>query len=536
MIRITELKCLPSDTLEDVRRAAANYLRCQISEIDDFVILRQSVDARKKPDILLVYEVSLSLKCARGLSQEDKYIKKRHLKCASVYEPGEYVFPYKSTGEGDRPLIVGMGPAGLFCALELARAGFKPLLIERGKCVEERTRDVEAFWNGGSLNPESNVSFGEGGAGTFSDGKLNTLVKTSKDIHRYVLKTFTQFGAQQEIMYSYKPHIGTDVLRNVVKNIREEIISLGGEVMFNTKLTGIRCENDAVTGALLTTPDGEMEFLTGYICLACGHSARDTFNMLYELGVNMEQKPFAVGVRMEHPQSMINQSQYGRDDLSLGAAPYKLTTKADNGRGVYSFCMCPGGYVVNASSVPGMLAVNGMSYSDRGSSNANSAIIVTVSGEDFGSDDVFAGVRFQEKLEKAAYEAGQGRIPVQCYGDFVSDRVTEALGDVKPMIKGNYTFANLRRVLPEELSAALISAIPQFGRKIHGFDREDAILSGVESRTSSPIRIVRDEDGASNIRGLYPCGEGAGYAGGITSAAIDGIKVAQFIAKDILSI
>ena len=419
----------------------------------------------------------------------------------------------------------------------LARSGYAPLLIERGGCASKRRKAVEHFWATGELDTSSNVQFGEGGAGTFSDGKLNTLVKDRSGRGRLVLETFVNAGAPEDILYESKPHLGTDVLIDIVGNIRREIERLGGMVMFDTLLTDLIIEQGAVRAVEIEhAHDGGAKAVrrileTDALVLAIGHSARDTFYMLERRGVPMERKAFAVGVRIEHPQSLIDEYQYGTGyPPDLPPAAYKLARKTSSGRGVYSFCMCPGGYVVNASSELMGTAVNGMSYSGRDGSNANSAMVVTVNPEDFGEGGVTAGVEFQRRLERAAYREGRGKVPVQTFEDFCRDRPSAGLGDVEPCIKGGWEFGNVRGIFPNELSAALEEGIGDCGRIIRGFDRADAVLSGVESRTSSPVRILRDENLESGIKSLFPCGEGAGYAGGITSAAVDGIKVAEKVA------
>ena len=401
---------------------------------------------------------------------------------------------------------------------------------------------MERFWKEGTLDPESNVSFGEGGAGTFSDGKLNTMVKDPVGRNTAVLQTFVKYGADPEILWQQKPHVGTDMLVGIVSGIRKEIERLGGEVRFRTRVEhlvtegglpaegGQMSEGIRVAGVRLS---GGTEIPCSVLVAATGHSARDTFRNFLSDGVQMEAKAFAVGVRVQHPQHLIDLSQYGEKEAEfLSPAPYKLTAKSRDGRGVYTFCMCPGGYVVNASSEEGMTAVNGMSYHDRASGNANSALIVTVTPEDFGGDGPLAGIAYQRKLEERAFRAGKGKIPVQLYGDFREGKVSEAFGGVQPKFRGDTSFADLNEVLGPEVSEAVKDGMEQFGRKIKGFDRPDAVLAGVESRTSSPVRIPRDEHCEAEIAGFYPCGEGAGYAGGITSAAMDGLRVAeQIIAK-----
>lgn len=518
----------------------AELLRIPVQDILDMKLVRQSVDARKKPEVYFSYSLDVTVK------NEDKILHRfrgrENQVCKSA--PVSYSFPKTGEKKLEHPVvIVGMGPAGLFCGYFLALHGYRPVLLERGRCVEERQKDVEEFWRSGILNTASNVQFGEGGAGTFSDGKLNTLVKDKDGRNSAVLETFVKFGAKESICYEAKPHIGTDVLRNVVRNMRNEIVRLGGEVRFQSQVTDLDICNGKVAGVVV---NGREKIPCEQLVLAIGHSARDTFAMLYEKRVPMEAKAFAVGLRVEHPQEMINESQYGmKEPGSLGAAPYKVTAKGKNGRGVYSFCMCPGGYVVNASSEEGCTAVNGMSYSGRNGVNANSAVIVAVTPEDFGSEHPLAGIEFQRKLERKAYELGQGKIPAQRYGEFKEQverlRGQEEAGgessvvyhgELQPQCKGEYVWADVSRILPKECNEAFVDGMEVFGRQIRGFDRPDAVLLGVESRTSSPVRIGRDDTLQSQIRGLYPCGEGAGYAGGITSAAMDGIRVAEMIASE----
>lgn len=537
MLRVNQIKLQPGHTGEELKRQAADMLRIPESDMISMKIVRQSIDARKKPKISYIYSLDVEVR------EEERVLHRFRGRenLVSRTQPLVYRFPDGGRKRPDGPVvIVGTGPAGLFCGYFLALHGYRPILLERGKCVEERLRDVEAFWEGGSLQPDSNVQFGEGGAGTFSDGKLNTLVRDRDGRNRIVLETFVRFGAKESICYEAKPHIGTDVLCRVVRGMREEIIRLGGEVRFDSKVTELEISQGAVRGVVI---GGRERLACTALVLAIGHSARDTFSMLQRRQIPMEAKAFAVGLRVEHPQAMINEAQYGKPVTGvLGAASYKVTAKAGNGRGVYSFCMCPGGYVVNASSEEGYTAVNGMSYSGRDGQNANSAVIVTVTPEDFGSGDPLAGVAFQRMLEKRAYDLGGGKIPVQRYGDFkrrveTGEGPAEVIQTVsetffEPQCKGAYQWAEVNRILPEECNRAIVEGMEAFGRQIRGFDCPDACLSGVESRTSSPLRILRDEGCQSAVRGLYPCGEGAGYAGGIMSAAMDGIRVAEKIAGE----
>lgn len=522
MIRIGQLKLNVSHTPEELQRKILKTLKIKESDLISWTIAKRSVDARKKPDIRFVYTIDAKVK------EEERVPERTGSVMIQKIEKKNYRIPESGTNRlTHRPVIIGTGPAGLFCGLLLARAGYHPVLLERGERVEERQQKVETFWNTGILDENTNVQFGEGGAGTFSDGKLNTAVKDSTGRNRYVLESFVKAGAPEEILWLNKPHIGTDILRNVVKNIREEILSLGGEVRFRSRMTDIREEKGRVTAVEInheTWLDCEV------LVLAIGHSARDTFEMLNRKAVAMEAKAFAVGVRIEHPQSMIDLSQYGREHGNeLPAADYKLTRKLANGRGLYSFCMCPGGHVVNASSEAGRIAVNGMSYHARNGENANSAMVVTVTCADYGSSGVLAGMDFQRRLEEAAYRAGKGNVPVQLFGDFCQGIPSSGAGDVVPNIKGTCTFTDLRPCFPRELYESLKTGILDCGQIIRGFDRKDALLSGVESRTSSPVKIPRNESLQSSLAGLYPCGEGAGYAGGITSAAMDGLKVAEKI-------
>ena len=523
MIRITQLKLPVDHRQEQLRKKIARTLKCG-EDTFSYEIVRQSLDARHKEDKKFVYTVDVSTLA------EKKMLRKNRDKNVTFFEKKEYCFP--KPGEEvlkNPPVVVGSGPAGLFCAWYLARAGYRPLVLERGQEAQKRKETVDRFWKDGILDPESNVQFGEGGAGTFSDGKLNTLVKDPNGRNHEVLKRFVEAGAPQEIVYQQKPHLGTDVLIGIVETMRHQIEEMGGAFRFESKVTDLCMEN----GRLCALEINDKEKIPAEVCvLALGHSARDTFSMIHRRGIFMQPKSFAVGLRIEHPQKMINMDLYGEEENeALGAASYKVTHTCENGRGVYSFCMCPGGYVVNASSEEGMLAVNGMSYQARDSKNANSALIVTVSPEDFPEEGVLGGITFQRNLEKAAWELGKGRIPVQLFEDFIEHRKSTEFGEVVPQMKGAYVLADVRSILPKEIGDSIEEGVTAFGRKIKGFDRPDALLSGIESRTSSPVRIVRDRQGCANIEGIYPCGEGAGYAGGITSAAMDGIKTAEFICE-----
>ena len=523
MIRITQLKLPVDHRQEQLRKKIARTLKCG-EDTFSYEIVRQSLDARHKDDKKFVYTVDVSTPA------EKKMLRKNRDKNVTFFEKKEYCFP--KPGEEvlkNPPVVVGSGPAGLFCAWYLARAGYRPLVLERGQEAQKRKETVDRFWKDGILDPESNVQFGEGGAGTFSDGKLNTLVKDPNGRNHEVLKRFVEAGAPQEIVYQQKPHLGTDVLIGIVETMRHQIEEMGGSFRFESKVTDLCMEK----GRLCAVEINDKEKIPAEVCvLALGHSARDTFSMIHRRGIFMQPKSFAVGLRIEHPQKMINMDLYGEEENeALGAASYKVTHTCENGRGVYSFCMCPGGYVVNASSEEGMLAVNGMSYQARDSKNANSALIVTVSPEDFPEEGVLGGITFQRNLEKAAWELGKGRIPVQLFEDFKEHRKSTEFGEVVPQMKGAYVLADVRSILPKEIGDSIEEGVTAFGRKIKGFDRSDALLSGIESRTSSPVRIVRDRQGCANIEGIYPCGEGAGYAGGITSAAMDGIKTAEFICE-----
>ena len=515
MIRVRGIKLLIEEDNED-NLLKKVFKKLRINNIDSYKIVKKSIDARDKNNIYYVYELDIDTKDKVRIDNKD------------IFNTPNEEYEYSITGTNrlnNRPIIIGSGPAGLFCGYMLSEAGYSPLIIEQGSPIEKRVKDVEEFFKTNKLNVLSNIQFGEGGAGTFSDGKLNTLVKDKKFIGKKVFEVFIENGAPSEILYLNKPHIGTDVLRKVIVNMRNKIISMGGEFRFNTKLTDINIVDNRVSSIIVNSNE---EIMCDVLVLAIGHSSRDTFKMLYEKGLSMKSKNFAVGFRIEHNQDMINKSQYGSKYKLLPPADYKLTHQSSNGRGVYSFCMCPGGFVVNASSEDGYLAVNGMSNYKRDERNSNSAIVVTITNKDFG-DGVLDGVEFQRKIEKEAYSLGSGLIPVQKYIDFKSNVSSESLGEVIPNTKGDYKLSNLRGIFSEDINSSLIEGIESFGNKIKGFNRDDSILLGVESRTSSPVIIERDDSFNSSVIGIYPCGEGAGYAGGITTASIDGIKVFEKI-------
>ncbi len=565
MIRINQIKVPLEHTSQDIVRKAAAVLRIAPEEILTWQIVKKSIDARKKPEIWINYALHVSV------ASQKKVIARCKSKQVQAVEEKNYEFPAAGGRKLlHRPVIIGTGPAGLFCGYMLAKHGYRPLLLERGNCVERRLTDVERFWKEGILDPDSNVQFGEGGAGTFSDGKLNTLVKDKFGRNKEVLRIFVEAGAPEQILYESKPHIGTDILVFVVKRLREQIINWGGEVRFGAQVTDLLYEEEQVKGVVVRYREhaGETEddaitynrhsvkeelIESETVVLATGHSARDTFEMLYRKQVPMAAKSFAVGLRMEHPRRMIDQMQYGGvQHPLLPAASYKVTAQTASGRGVYSFCMCPGGYVVNASSEPERLAVNGMSYSGRGGDNSNSAMIVTVTPDDYADKSPLGGIAFQRELEERAYRIGKGAVPVETYGEFrkavtgtafkdivqtaesYDSVIEQRYPDFAPAVKGNYRLAPVHEILPAELNRALVEGIELIGRNVQGFSDGSACLSGVESRTSSPVRIIRDETGQSVIRGLYPCGEGAGYAGGITSAAMDGMVIAEKIAVEFM--
>lgn len=527
MLRIPQLKLPITHTNQELMEAIRKELK--LSDTVPFTchIKKRSIDARKKQEIHYVYVIDIEIN-----KQEEKRILSRGKKGIQSVAKDTYSFsPIGTQTLSHRPVIIGAGPAGLFCGYFLAMHGYRPILLERGEAVEQRQLSVEKFWETGCLNPESNVQFGEGGAGTFSDGKLNTMVKDPFGRIRAVLEIFVKHGAPEEILYINKPHIGTDRLRRVIKSMRLQMEEWGAEFRFSAKVTDILTNS---LGALCGLEINHTEIIDCNLAVAAiGHSARDTFEMLSKKNLAMESKAFAIGVRIEHPQEAINRAQYGDMANRLPAADYKLTYQTKKGRGLYSFCMCPGGFVVNASSERKRLVVNGMSNHDRSERNANSALVVTVTPEDYLAEQytgALAGMYFQRKWEELAFLQGDGKIPVQLLGDFLCNRKSDSLGEVIPNLKGDYSPADLSYCLPEYVIESLKEGILAFEDKIPGYARKDAVLSGVETRTSSPIRIPRDDGFQSSVSGFYPCGEGAGYAGGITSAAVDGIKVFEAIA------
>lgn len=524
MIIVRNLKVGLNSDFSDCRALLESCCHMRLPKDSAVRLYKKGVDARRKDAVH--FNVAFTV----ASSAENDLLKRLKRFGAEKFEEPCYNWP-KAEFNGTRPVVVGFGPAGMFAALCLARAGLRPIVLERGRDADTRKRDVDAFFSGNELNAESNIQFGEGGAGTFSDGKLNTGIKDARI--RTVLRTFADHGAGERVLVDAKPHIGTDVLIEVVKSIRKEIISLGGEVLFQHKVEGLNTQNGRLCGLAVSTPDGRCKIKTNYAVLAIGHSARDTFEMLKNLDVKMEPKAFAIGARIEHSRSDIDKAQYGdfADHPALSAADYKLSCHLENGRGVFTFCMCPGGEVVNASSEQGMVAVNGMSYSDRGGENSNSALLVSVSVDDYFKGDVLDGMYFQREIEKRAFKEGNGRPVSQTVGDFLG---TESYKEsIKPSVKPNVTFGSIENVLPQFVCESLREGIVLLDRKLKGFADSGAVLTAPETRSSSPVRILRDSEGVCNIGGLYPCGEGAGYAGGITSAAVDGLKTAELIIKSL---
>ncbi len=524
MLRIQNI-ALPLDGgIPQLKRKAARILGLRPEAVTSLTLARQSIDARKKSDVHYVCTVDVSV------TDEEKVMARCRDRRVSLHQDTPYVFPPVRRSSPLPPVVVGMGPAGLFAALFLARNGLAPIVLERGRPVEERTADVERFWSTGLLDPASNVQFGEGGAGTFSDGKLNT--GTHDPRIATVFRELAAAGAPADILYQHKPHIGTDVLREVVRHIRLELIRLGCDVRFCHKLAGLTLRDGAVEGLTVEGPQGAYELPCDALVLSPGHSARDTFRMLHEAGVPMEQKAFAIGVRIEHPQSAVSLAQFGPAWEKLPAADYKLSCHLPNGRSAFTFCVCPGGEVVAAASEEGHLVTNGMSRRARDGKNINGGFLVGVNPADFGSDHPLAGVEYQRRWEEAAFRLGGGGYlaPAQTVGDFLSGRPSVRLGAVEPTYRPGVTPTELDRCLPGYVTDTLRGALPVFDQKLRGFAAPDSLLTGVETRSSSPIRILRGADFQSAVRGLYPCGEGAGYAGGITSAAVDGIRVAEAVA------
>ncbi|PKL06458.1 MAG: hypothetical protein CVV53_04190 [Spirochaetae bacterium HGW-Spirochaetae-9] len=531
--RIQQLKLRPGHDEATLERAICAITGTSAENISSWNIAKKSFDAREKSAIRVIYSIDVELK----KPLKNKLLAAQFAPLPGTYDP--YAFPVGKALEPTAKapvIIVGGGPAGLFCALLLAENGYKPIILERGQDVDARIVSVNRFWDSGLLDPDSNMQFGEGGAGTFSDGKLNTSVGDKFHRNRKVIDEFLEAGAPPEIAFVSKPHIGTDYLVDVVKNIRKKIENLGGNIRFNSPVTSFDIAGGRIRGVGLKNGQ-KIEAST--VVVAIGHSARDTFGILACSEVAMEQKAFAIGLRIEHPQEMIQKSQFGEswNDPNLPVADYKLTHQASGGRGVYSFCMCPGGFVVNASSEQGMAACNGMSNFARDGRNANSAIVAAVRTEDFMSPEILAGVEFQRTWERAAFAAANtGKpgfaIPVQRLEDFLDGRPSKGFGSVFPCSKGAWSLADLNACLPTFVSESIKEGVAAFERKIRGFSHPDSVLSGVETRSSSPIRILRDESMQSNITGIYPCGEGCGYAGGIMSAAMDGIKVAEAIAEN----
>ncbi len=523
MIRIRDIALPPEHNPHQLNYEAAQLLKVSVSKIRQVKIVRRSVDARKKPDVKIIYTIEVLVD-----GNEGKILRSSGCKRASLAKGNYYKPPKKKLESEKRPVVIGFGPAGMFAALILSMAGLKPIVLERGEDAQSRHDKVEKFFATGELDTRSNVQFGEGGAGTFSDGKLNTGVNNPRI--GWVLDQFVKFGAREDILYDAKPHVGTDVLLSVVQNLRKRVIALGGEVRFNSQVTGLRIEAGALTGLEV---NGSEIVETDRAVLAIGHSARDTFEMLHSLEIPMEPKAFAMGARIEHKQSMVNEAQYGEDNPVLPPADYKLVQHLDE-KSVYTFCMCPGGYVVAAASEDGRIVTNGMSYADREGENANAALLVTVNPGEFPFAGVLGGMYWQRQIEEKAFQvSGSYQAPAQLVGDFLKGIPSTGPGGVQPTYRPGVHWCDLHDVLPRQLTKAMEEALPKLDGQLKGYASPDAVLTAPETRSSSPVRILRGENRQSEIRGIYPCGEGAGYAGGIMSAAVDGIQTAEAILAEL---
>ena len=529
MIIIRNIRCEHKATREEQLRLICRALRISENSVKSFKTVKFSLDARKKNDIHYVYSFTAELN-----GNEAEILRRARNDNAAHYE--EYVYEIPRVTSETRPVIVGFGPAGMFAALVLSRAGLRPIILERGQDAITRKKAVDTLRAGGKLDPECNVQFGEGGAGTFSDGKLNTGTHDRR--MQWMLNEFYRHGAPESVTYDAKPHIGTDILIDVVQSIRREVIANGGEVRFGHKLKRLNIDEGVLTGAQVVSADGEYTLDCTHLILAIGHSARDTFTMLHELGVPMERKPFSMGVRIEHKQSDIDLAQYGRERGEYPAADYTLNVHLPDGTSAYTFCMCPGGEVFAAASEEGGVCTNGMSYSARDGENANAALLVTLRPEDFPGVGVLAGMYWQREIERAAYEYGGENYlaPAQLVGDFLENRPSTGARSVEPTYKPGVIWGSIRDVLPPRITQVIKNALPELGKKLKGFDSPDAVMTAPETRSSSPVRILRNDDRVSTVKGLYPCGEGAGYAGGITSAAIDGMKCAEAVINSLLQI